>query len=99
MKLPWVSRERLEDAERRLNEANIEKLRYLDMLLSGAVPDRRVEVRAVEAQPALQEDAAELPAQGQPEAFGNPFDRIEKRMGQAMANGGRIPIQFRARMN
>ena len=99
MKLPWVSRERLEDAERRLNEANIEKMRYLDMLLGGAVPDRRAEAQAVEAQPVVQEEANEPPAQGQPEPFSNPFDRLEKRMGTALANGARIPERFRARIN
>lgn len=102
MPWPWVSRVRLEEAERRLTKAEEERQRYLDMLLAGAVPDRRPEIRAAERQQERETDEEpeprEAPAeQTAPRSYSNPFDSLEKRFDKTFA-GGAVPAQFKARI-
>lgn len=110
MKWPWVSRERLEDEQRRSAALDAERVRLLDLLLNGAVPADRVatsrrvpKVAAVE-EPGdeLADEVAEAVADAHPtsgaEGFSTPFDRLHARFGQRFAHGG-IPDQFRARAN
>lgn len=102
MKFPWVSRERLEDAERRLTATDTERLRLLDLVLGGAVPDRREHIRVVEA-PQRQTEEVEThaernPEQGAPASYTTPFDRTQARFRTAF-KGGAIPAAFKARMN
>lgn len=99
MKFPWVSRERLEDAQKQLGEANAERQRLLDLLLSGAVPDRRQEIEQVN-KPVLtmeQELRAGLhESQGSVTPFTTPFDRLNSNFAKAFPTGG-VPAKFKAR--
>ncbi len=110
MKLPWVSRERLAEAQKRLEAADAERVRLLDLLLGGAVPDRRREIagagvdvsradgrEAGATQEAL-ESGTSSPAR-QVEAFSTPFDRMERRFAQTFPQGAKIPAKFMAKVN
>jgi hypothetical protein len=102
-KLPWVSRERLEETERRLASSDVERQRLLDLLLSGAVPDHTRQIhQAAEAAYAggiagterLEEIDNES---NQPVPFSTPFDRVLDRFGTTFGKGP-IPAKFRARV-
>lgn len=96
---PWVSRYRLEEAERRWNVVDAERLRLLDLLLGRAAPERRVALEA--GLPGVEpEDGIRPMGQGSEvsTSFTTPIDRVLARFDQAH-RGGRIPVQFKARMN
>lgn len=102
-KIPWVSRERLEEAERRLAASDTERQRLLDLLLSGAVPDHAKQVQQAAADAyaggiagteRLEEIDNDL---NQPVPFSTPFDRVLDRFGTAFGKGP-IPAKFRARV-
>jgi hypothetical protein len=102
LKFPWVSRERLEEAEKRLTAADAERLRLLDLLLGGAVPDRRpvvAQTRTVE--PEIDDGIRPITNnedQGTQASFSTPFDRVLSRF-DAAHKGGKIPVKFQARTN
>lgn len=100
MKFPWVSRYRLEEADRRLMAADTERLRLLDLLLGE--PDKHVaQARAAERHVEPVDDGIRpIPTttEAPPMTFGNPFDRIEKRLEQSLKTG-RVPDKFKARIN
>jgi hypothetical protein len=102
-KLPWVSRERLEEAERRLEASDVERQRLLDLLLSGVVPDRTKQIQQAAAAAyaggiagteRLEEIDNDL---NQPVPFSTPFDRVLDRFGTTFGKGP-IPAKFRARV-
>lgn len=97
MKLPWVSRARLEDAEARFAVVDAERRELLDRLLGDPRDHVRVSqaraVERVEEEPVEQSDV-----QGTPVSFSTPFDRVLTRFDDAR-RGGKVSPQFRARMN
>lgn len=99
MKFPWVSREQHEEAKKlmqtRVDELTRDRDRVLDILLSGAVPDRRPEIRAVETQERQPEPE---PEQGAPQSYTTGFDSVLSRFDQTFRNG-KIPDTFKARAN
>ena len=101
MAWPWVSRVRLEEAERRLEEANAERRRLLDLLLEGSAERARTREMALRAEVdamGTEPDGGAPPPGGSPVLnFSTPFDRLEKRFDQAHA-GGRIDKRFKARV-
>ena len=100
-KLPWVSRERLAEVQKRLDAADQERVRLLDLLLGGAVPpDRWREIAAVEAadESGNASPSANVPARPV-EAFSTPFDRMERRFAQTFPQGAKIPAKFMAKVN
>lgn len=102
MAWPWVSREQHEETKKlmqnRVDELTRDRDRVLDILLGGAVPDRRPEIRAVERQTDDEPETGPAAATEQAQSYANPFDSIEKRFDRAFA-GGVIPATFKARMN
>jgi hypothetical protein len=101
MKFPWVSRERLEEAERRLSASDTERQRLLDLLLSGVIPDRTKQIQQTAAY-ASGIAGAEQPDEtdnelNQPVPFSTPFDRVLDRFGTTFGKGP-IPAKFRARV-
>ena len=110
MNFPWVSRERLAEAQKRLEAADAERTRLLDLLLAGAVPDRRREI-AVAGADSLRADGretgttqesleSETSSPARPvEAFSTPFDRVERRFSQTFPQGAKIPAKFIAKVN
>jgi hypothetical protein len=97
---PWVSRERLEETERRLAASDVERQRLLDLLLSGAVPDRTKQIQAVEsAEDVNSISLAEEIDNGSnhPVPFSTPFDRVLNRFSTEFGKGP-IPAKFRARV-
>ena len=100
MKLPWVSRERLAEAQKRLEAADAERVRLLDLLLGGAVPDRRRDIAAVEAADESGNASVSVSVPARPvEAFSTPFDRMERRFAQTFPQGAKIPAKFMAKVN
>lgn len=98
MKFPFVSRERLEEKDKQLNEANAERIRLLDILIETATSNGpRMDYTHP---PQLREVAVEAPEVGEANAavqgFTTPFDRIGARFDQARASGGNFR-QYRAR--
>lgn len=102
-KFPWVSRERLEEAECRLTASDAERQRLLDLLLSGAVPDRTKQIQQAAAAAyvggiAGTEHLEEIDNDSkQPVPFSTPFDRVLDRFGTTFGKGP-IPAKFRARV-
>ena len=102
-KFPWVSRERLEEAERRLTASDAERQRLLDLLLAGAVPDRTKQIQQAAAAAyagglAGTEKMEEIDNEScQPVSFTTPFDRVLDRFGTTFGKGP-IPAKFRARV-
>ena len=99
-KFPWVSRERLEEAERRLAASDAERQRLLDLLLSGAIHDCTKQIQRAP----LAEDADGIgPAEevdnesNRPVPYSTPFDSVLNRFGTAFGKGP-IPVKFRARV-
>ena len=110
MKWPWVSRERLAEAQKRLDAADAERVRLLDLLLGGAVPNRRQESalagvdasRADGREAGVTQEAFEsgTSSPARPvEAFSTPFDRMERRFAQTFPQGAKIPAKFMAKVN
>ena len=83
MKLPWVSRGRFEDLQKRLEEVKAERDQYLNRLLSRA-----------QTEP----DEEEKPESttGAPVSFNTPIDRLLNRFDQALKSGSGT-AQFKAR--
>jgi hypothetical protein len=105
MKFPWVSRERLDEVQRRLDAAEQERWRLLDLLLPGigitgsCPPLERLPAEApATAAGTGAEPESETKAPPTVEAFSTPFDRIEKRFERAFQKGTKIPAEFRARL-
>ena len=101
IQFPWVSRERLAEAQKRLDAADAERVRLLDLLLGGAVPpDRRREIAAVEAADESGNASVSVSVPARPvEAFSTPFDRMERRFAQTFPQGAKIPAKFMAKVN
>lgn len=92
MKLPWVSRERLEDAQRQLAESETERKRLLELLL--------VKPPVASISRGTQEMKSEKPAETRgPTSYTTPFDQIERRFSEAFKAGEIIPQKFKARIN
>jgi hypothetical protein len=99
-KLPWVSRERLEEAERRLVSSDAERQRVIDILLFGAVPDHTKQIQAVESTEDVKSigPAEEIDNEScQPVSFTTPFDRVLTRFDGAFSRRPK-PAQFKARV-
>ena len=100
LQFPWVSRERLAEAQKRLDAADAERVRLLDLLLDGAAPDRRREIAAVEMADEAGNASVSVSVPARPvEAFSTPFDRMERRFAQTFPQGAKIPAKFMARVN
>ena len=100
MKFPWVSRERLAEVQKRLEAADVERARLLDLLLSGAAPDKRREIAAVEAADEPGNASESVSAAARPvEAFSTPFDRVERLFAQTFPQGAKIPAKYMAKVN
>lgn len=103
MQFPWVSRYRLEEAERRLTKVDEERLRLLDLLLDGAQDRARVQTMVAQVEVAkpvepTEREEIEEPAPVNVEQYSTPFDRIEQRFDKARKSGP-ISRQFAARIN
>ena len=89
MKLPFVSRERLEDVQRQLLESEAERKRLLDLLLNGTAKPEPIKPAEHTEHNTSEENSSLIP-------FTTPFDRLEKRVSQALKDG-KVPQQFRAK--
>lgn len=83
--------------EDRVAELDAERKRYLDLLLGGAVPDRRTEIAKAERSEPEETTPVSI-EQGTPVAYTTPLDRVQARFRLAHKNG-RIPAQYKARTN
>ncbi len=100
LQFPWVSRERLAEAQKRLDAADAERVRLLDLLLDGAAPDRRREIAAVEMADEAGNASVSVSVPARPvEAFSTPFDRMERRFAQTFPQGAKIPAKYMAKVN
>ena len=102
MQWPWVSRERFMDAERRCAAVDAERRRLLDLLLSPPVPAEEMRAKTVVQRVAEVESERATVAvveSAEPIAFSTPFDRVLNRFDAVRQGKGRIPEQYRARMN
>ena len=87
VKWPWVSRHRLEEAERRLTAADQERLRLLDLLLEGRSDRSRVRAMAAQSEVPPSEFREEREETAKPvdvQQYSTAFDRIEQRADQAI---------------
>lgn len=90
MQFPWVSRQRLEDAERRLTKADEERLRLLDLLLEGGAERTRTHTMAAQAEVIPIDPREKLEREATPvdvEQYTTPFDRIERNFTRALRSG------------
>jgi hypothetical protein len=100
-KWPWVSRYRLEDAERRLTAADQERLRLLDLLLDGRSDRNQLRTMVAQSEVPPSEFREEPESNQAPvsiEQYSTPFDRIEARFEQARKSVG-IDKRFMARVS
>jgi hypothetical protein len=95
MRWPWVSRERLEDAQREISELKQERRELLDRLL--AEPEKVATTSTIREiddglRPvtAHKEENNILP-------FSTPFDRMEGRLAGALKSGP-VPEKFKAKI-
>ncbi len=103
LQFPWVSRERLAEAQKRLEAADAERVRLLDLLLLGERQARRREAVELPTEWPAKEDGNASVSASNParpvEAFSTPFDRVERRFAQTFPQGAKIPAKYMAKVN
>lgn len=85
--------------QERVDALTRDRDRVLDVLLGGAVPNRRQEIAQVEQRETEEtRSTVEAADQGTPINYSTPFDSKVTRFRQAHKNGS-IPARYRARSN